>query len=104
MSVSLFTHLPPPAPQMFAEPVGVDQGVTAAAAGCCGRNVDPPLLRISFPPSALGRLEGKPVPYTVLAALSCSSFLQGTCYEITTRNTAEVLMFQACACDLGRMC
>ncbi|XP_076189070.1 muscular LMNA-interacting protein isoform X8 [Aptenodytes patagonicus] len=30
----------------------VDQGATAAAAGCRGRNVDPPLLRISFPPSA----------------------------------------------------
>ncbi|KAM6272027.1 muscular LMNA-interacting protein isoform 3-T3 [Spheniscus humboldti] len=30
----------------------VDQGVTAAAAGCRGRNADPPLLRISFPPSA----------------------------------------------------
>ncbi|XP_071597819.1 muscular LMNA-interacting protein isoform X8 [Heliangelus exortis] len=31
---------------------GVDRGATAAAAGCRSRNVVPPLLRISFPPSA----------------------------------------------------
>lgn len=72
---------------------GVDQGVTAAAVGCCGRNVDPPLLRIGFPPLAPGCLEGKPASCAVSVALSCSSFLQGSCHGTPDRNAAGVLSF-----------
>lgn len=71
----------------------VDQGVTTAAVECCGRNVDPLLLRISFLPLAPGCLEGKPASYAVSVALSCSSFLQGSCHGIPAGNAAGVLLF-----------
>lgn len=83
---------------------GVDQGATAAAAGCRGRNVDPPLLRISFPPSA------PPARKVSLLRIQPRRLWRAFrfCEEHAMKYQLETLprswRFQACACDLGWTC
>ena len=80
---------------------GVDRGATAAAAGCRSRNADPPLLRISFPPSA---------PSAWKVSLLRRQLWQAFrfCEERAVKEQLERLprsrRFQACACDLGWTC